>query len=299
MEYKIRNKKLYTRYRPLTFIKGEPYCVTSTKHPEPAAPIEKLHYHNMYEIGICTDGCGEYQVNDKLYRFKKGDIVFICHFIPHNSNSENGHPAKWKMIFFDPVKLMRRVGMLDTDQWSAIANADCLFSGIFAPDEHPRLTDFVKKIIELSETQDECTDLSIAFHVGSFIIECTRYLKTHSISDKPLAIDNKNYYKISPAIDMINSHMSNSKMVEEESLANLCKMSVSNLRRLFKTYTGFSPKAYINNARMTWAEYLVRETDMSIVKISNTIGYSEVAGFNRIFKATFGMSPKEYRNKVK
>ena len=297
MKYEISRKKLYIKYSHVSWAEGEPYWVSNASFSAPQTPIGKLHYHNMYEMGMCVKGCGEFQINDRLYRFKSGDIVFVNHFTPHNSNSANGYPAKWKIIFFDPIRLMQLAGMLDPDKALMTVGYDISFSGVFAPEEYPELTDFIKKAIQLAEIKDEFTDISMAFTIGNFIISCSRYLKTHDVTEKPFMMQMSHYHKITPAISAINSHLSNASMIEEEVLAGLCKMSVSNLRRLFKKYTGLSPRGYINNTRMAYAEYLVINTNMTVLKISNEVGYSEVSGFNRIFKATFGLSPSEYRKR--
>ncbi|MBQ3016208.1 MAG: helix-turn-helix transcriptional regulator [Clostridia bacterium] len=295
MEYEIKTKKLYSKYSPVRWAEGEPYWVSNASYSAPAKPIEKLHYHNMYEMGICVEGSGEFQINDRLYRFGKGDIVFVNHYTPHFSNSDHGYPAKWRVVFFDPIKLMQLAGMLDPDKALMAANVDISFSGVFSPDENPNLTNFINNIIKQSEIKDEYTDISLAFSIGSFIIACTRYAKTHPVDAKPMMINRQHYHKIAPAIAIINSHMGNSSMISEDALARICKMSVPNLRKLFIKYTGLSPKVYINHTRMAYAEYLLSNTDMTILKIANEVGYSEVSGFNRIFKATFGMSPSEYR----
>lgn len=297
MKYEIRKKKFYLNYRHVNWTGGEPYWVTDATYAAPSDPVDKLHYHNMYELGICVDGSGEIHINDRIYHFKKGDVQFISHYVPHFSNSDPASPARWKLIFFDPAKLMQHGGILDPEKAISVADADLPFSGIFAPDEYPKLTEFIKKILNLAETQDEYTDISIAFFVGSFFIECKRYLNAHPATDKPFKVNKSSYYKITPAIDTITGHMSNSEMLEENVLAQKCNMSVSSLKRLFKKYTGFSPKAYINNTRMAYAEYLIINTNMTVLKISNEVGYSEVSGFNRIFKATFGLTPSEYRKK--
>lgn len=299
MEYKIRKRKLHLNYRHVNWTGGEPYWVTDATYAAPSSPVNMLHYHNMYELGICIDGSGEVHINDRIYNFKKGDIQFISHYVPHFSNSDPSSPARWKLIFFDPARLMQQGGIIDPDKAFSIADADLPFSGIFTPDEYPKLTDFIKKIINLAETQDEYTDISLAFFVGTFFIECKRYLKTHPVADKLFTVNKSTYYKISPAIDRINGHMSNTEMLSEDVLAQQCNMSVSNLKRLFKKYTGLYPKVYINKTRMSYAEYLVRSTNMTILKIANEVGYNEVSGFNRIFKATFGMTPSEYRKKAK
>ena len=182
MEYEIRKKKLYTKYNHVSWASGAPYWVSNATHTEPPTPISRLHYHNMYEMGMCLEGCGEYQINDRVYRFKAGDIVFINHFTPHYSNSQIGYPAKWKIVFFDPVRLMQLAGMLDPDKVLLTARFEMPFSGIFAPDEHPELTDFIKKIIQQAEIKDEYTDINMAFSIGNFIIACTRYLKSHTLT---------------------------------------------------------------------------------------------------------------------
>lgn len=298
MEYEVRKKKLYTKYRHVNWASGAPYWVSNAKYTEPADPITKLHYHNMYEVGMCIEGCGEYQINDRVYHFKAGDIVFINHFTPHYSNSQSGSPAKWKIVFFDPVRVMQLAGMLDPDKALLTARFDIPLNGIFAPDEHPQLTEIIKNIIERAEIKDEYTDINMAFSIGNFIIACARYLKTQPIPEEPDTISKNQYHRITPAISTINAHMANTAMVEETALAKLCKMSVSNLRLLFKKYTGLSPKEYINNTRMAYADYLLTNTNMTVLKISTEVGYNEISGFNRMFKLTFGMSPSDYRKKT-
>ncbi len=297
MEYEVRKKKLYTKYSHVNWASGAPYWVSNARYTAPTNPITRLHYHNMYEVGMCIEGCGEYQINDKLYRFKAGDIVFINHFTPHYSNSQSGSPAKWKIIFFDLVRVMQLAGMLDPDKALLIAKFDIPLNAVFAPDEHPQLTELIRDIINQAEIKDEYTDINMAFSIGNFIIACARYLKERPITEESDTISKNQYHRITPAIYTINTHMASMATIGEAALAKLCKMSVSNLRLLFKKYTGLSPKAYINNTRMAYADYLLTNTDMTVLKISQEVGYNEISGFNRMFKQTFGMSPNDYRKK--
>ena len=116
MEYEIRDKKLHVKYSHVRWAEDAPYWVSNASYAALAKPIEILHYHNMYEMGICMEGSGEFQINDKLYRFKKGDISFVTHFTPHFSNSDQGYPARWTVVFFEPVRLMQLAGMLDPEK---------------------------------------------------------------------------------------------------------------------------------------------------------------------------------------
>lgn len=299
MEYTIQKKRLPIRYRNIRESREEPYWVSDAKPYTPQKPITFLHYHDMYELGVCIEGRGNMQIDDRLYSFEKGDIVFICRYVPHYARSYSSAPARWKQVFFDPVRLMQLAGMLDPDKAISAANIDIPFSGVFSPMENPELTAFVKEIIMQGDMNDEFTDISLAFSIGRFIISCARYMRTNGILSKSVDPKRDKYRRILPAVDMINAHLSNSDMLKEESLADLCKISVSTLRRLFVKHTGLSPKNYINKTRMSWAEYLLQNTEMTVAQIALEVGYSEISGFNRIFNNTFSTSPSEYRKKIK
>ena len=88
-------------------------------------------------------------------------------------------------------------------------------------------------------------------------------------------------------------------MLAEKNLASLCDMSVSNFRRLFVAETGMSPKAFIIKSRMSYAEYLLKNTNMTILAVSERVGYNGISGFNKAFAETFKMSPNQYRTKYK
>ena len=60
-------------------------------------------------------------------------------------------------------------------------NIELPFNGIFSPDEYPELTFFIKRILERAETNDEFTDLSVAFNIGEFLITCNDYAKKQNI----------------------------------------------------------------------------------------------------------------------
>ena len=295
MEYKINKKKLPIRFRDIRETKSGPYWISDAKDAMEPGQIDRLHYHNMCELGICIQGSGEVQIDDKVYRFKQGDIELIGSYVPHFSNSDLDAPAYWKLIFFDPLKLMQLAGMLDPEKALLTANINIPCSAVFSPDDNPKLTSFIKNIMEQCEIQDEYTDSSLAFAIGTFLISCARYTKTHQISSKPTTLEKRNYYRIAPAIDRINAHINDHEMLKEENLAKLCNISISTLRRAFIKHVGMSPKVYINQTRMAYAEYLLKNTNMSIFEISSKVGYGEVSGFNRIFKSVFSISPSEYR----
>jgi AraC-like DNA-binding protein len=54
--------------------------------------------------------------------------------------------------------------------------------------------------------------------------------------------------------------------------------------RIFKKYTGMAPEQYIINYKIKKAIELIRQSDLSILEISNSVGISDQYYFSKIFK---------------
>ena len=297
MEYKFKANSKPIFYSTITGTTEWPYCLTHGS-PIKEPPLERLHYHSVPEIGICVQGSGEYYIGDRIYRFKEGDIQIIRPFVPHYAVSEANVVTRMVFFTFNTVKLMQYAGMSNPENNLLIKNIEIPFNGIFEPDEYPIITEHVKRIIDRCETSDEFTDMAVAFNVADFLISCKKY--QHILNHLPEEETRKNeYHRIAPAINKINTELSDPAQFSESELAKVCDMSVSNFRRVFKLETGLSPKAYITKARMDYAEYLLKNTNVTITEIAETLGYNAVCGFNKIFSSIFGISPSGYRKKYK
>lgn len=83
----------------------------------------------------------------------------------------------------------------------------------------------------------------------------------------------------------------------EEAAADL-GVSYSYLRKLVRDLTGRSLTEHINYLRIRDAKRLLRETDLSITQIADTVGYHNAQSVNRWFHKFEGISPKEYRKRA-
>ena len=297
MEYKIRENVLPVYFSTMSGLTIYPYSLTHGL-PVDDAPLEKLHYHSVPEIGICISGGGEYYIGEKIYKFKKGDIQIIRPFVPHYAVSDAGTITQILFFTFDTVKLMQLVGISDPEITMLMKKIKIPFNGIFAPNEYPEITELINKVLDRCDTSDDYTDISVALAIGEFLIACKKYGKKIKLLPEEEIIE-KDYNRIAPALQRINMHIDDSSMISEGELARVCEMSVSNFRRIFKLETGLSPKAFIIKSRMSYATYLLKNTNMTVIKIAEKVGYTEVCGFNKIFLSTFKMSPSQYRKQYK
>lgn len=258
-----------------------------------SSTIKALHYHNKVEIGVCLSGKGIAYVNDKEYSFKEGDIQSIPSGVPHLSTAlEDG--SRWIWVTFSPIEVLKKAGITDPETIMQITNQSNIVCGIFDKDKYPKLTKTIRYIIDC--INDDVRDVqSIAFAVGSYLLECTKIIK----NDKSLADERKNQSPIARITDYISENLEDNNMLCEKALADKIGVSVATLNRTFISQTGYSPKTFIMRYRMATAEWLLLSSNLSIIDISLRVGYSDTSGFNRVFKKFFNVTPYQYRKRFK
>ncbi len=82
-------------------------------------------------------------------------------------------------------------------------------------------------------------------------------------------------------------------------VARLCAISESGLRRLFKTHTGMTLLAYRRAYRLKEAMRLLENTDLSLSEIAERLHFFDAAHFSRVFHHMFGITPREYAKEKK
>lgn len=85
------------------------------------------------------------------------------------------------------------------------------------------------------------------------------------------------------------------------SLKYLCKklsMSPHKLQKGFKILHNRTVSDFIKNARVEFAEKLIRTTDLNITEIVYSVGFTSKSYFSKIFKEKYGVNPKEYKKQL-
>ena len=67
------------------------------------------------------------------------------------------------------------------------------------------------------------------------------------------------------------------------------------ITNIFKSVTKMSPQEYLMNYRMEQAKNMLKNTDMKVSDVAETVGYHDPLTFSKMFKKSVGMSPSEYR----
>lgn len=82
-------------------------------------------------------------------------------------------------------------------------------------------------------------------------------------------------------------------------LAAYVKLSSRNLNRRFKSATGYSPLAYLQNQRIIGAKELLRHSNLAISEIAWKVGLQDAGYFSRLFRQRCEITPLRYREMVR
>ena len=72
-------------------------------------------------------------------------------------------------------------------------------------------------------------------------------------------------------------------------------MSASNFYRVFKQISGSTPLQFILKLRLSNAQNLLENSNLTIAEIASAVGYENPLYFSRLFNKHIGVSPSEYR----
>lgn len=103
--------------------------------------------------------------------------------------------------------------------------------------------------------------------------------------------------KVRRAAEIIKYKLEDPPSVSE--LAELVNVSVYKLQNSFKVQTGCTVYQYIRRLKLERAKFLLLNTKMSVLEISNEVGYENPSKFASLFKQYNNMTPFIYRKHMK
>ncbi|HKJ78925.1 MAG TPA: AraC family transcriptional regulator [Prolixibacteraceae bacterium] len=103
--------------------------------------------------------------------------------------------------------------------------------------------------------------------------------------------------KIVPIVEEARFRMRNEvdKSFNLEEFARQHNVGYSYFRRMFKNFTGISPRQYCLQLKIMRAKDLLLSTEKSVKEISYELGFESIHYFSRLYKKKTGSSPTNFR----
>ena len=235
----------------------------------------KKDRHNFWELVYVSDGCAGILKDDTVYELLPGEMIFHKPMEFHSIWAKNSQKLHLIVINFSAVG-------------TALAP---LNEGVYKPNEGQ--VELLHRVLDCACHCAEFED-DLKNHLLSNYLElllATLLDKSDRTASAKKRVGNRNYEAI---IKAMNETLNRRMTIEE--LAKTCKLSPSNLKKIFRKYSGMGVIEYFNQLKVSEALRLLDE-DVAISEISDRLGFSSQTYFCDSFKKHCGITPSEYRKK--
>jgi AraC-like DNA-binding protein/quercetin dioxygenase-like cupin family protein len=278
---------------------------------EPSFPVEvrffecgehhsvRMNRHDYFELVYVYSGEATFQIQDRFFPVKGGDLVMIGSTLYHRQLAKpDGTKDRIVILIFQP-ELIR----------TATANGDGVeyLLPFYSQDSEfphvvPAQTGIPARILEL--IREIRTELPATSNRGRLAVKTylkmilvllvnhyTDYLGSQkAFNHKQIAID-----RLRPLFEWVDRHSGEPITVSDA--AKISAMSTSYFMRFFKQVTGQSFLSYLNNFRIAKSQILLSTTDKSISEISQEIGFCDQSYFGMVFRKLVQTTPMSYRRR--
>ena len=252
-------------------------------------PSKHLHIHNCLEIGVCHSSGGSMVFDREEVRFSAGDVTCIARNVPHTTWSDPEAPSRWSYLFLDVEGLL---GPAALEQQNGLSG-----SGFFLSDCHLLLHDaeqpWARRYAE--DIVAELTDKKPGYQAcvrGLCAALLVGMLRVYA-EDTAQAKRDPYISAIAPALNYVHEHYM--QTFPQEKLSEVCYLSPTHFRRLFKEQIGTSPLSFLHQTRILKSCVLLRSSGLSVTEIAGHVGYNSLSSYNRHFAQAMGCAPTEWR----
>jgi AraC-like DNA-binding protein len=139
--------------------------------------------------------------------------------------------------------------------------------------------------------------LSVRTYLRMMLVLLVNYFSAWRGSEEIFERQQKGLDKLRPLFDYIDTSYGDPITVEDA--AAVVHMSKSTFMRFFKEVTGQSFVGYLNRFRITKAELLLAQTDLTMLEVSQRVGFCDQSYFGLMFRTVLQMTPREYRQRLR
>ena len=237
--------------------------------------------HNFWEVVCVLEGKVGVASEKELYTVSEGQAVFHTPMEFHNIWSENSKNTVFIFSFSGSMPMLdSKVYNLGTEERLIINDIIETYEKVFKCKEihvskiHPGMENQAEKIIKKLE-------LLIVSILGN-------------TQPKILDLDSKSAQNYLNIISVLNKNTDKNLTVEE--IADICNMSISNLKKTFNKYSGVGIIKYFNGLKIEKAQKMLNK-GFTVKETALALGYTDQNYFSVVFKRLSGISPLKYKNK--
>ena len=252
-----------------------------------------IHWHNDLEISLPREGEAVYQVYQKSYRVRPGEVLLLNRNVPHSCSSPGNERALYSTIIVRPDFLYGDFGSDVERKYFRpfLQNSAVPCMHLTKSDEN--IKEVLQKLNQIEEAFDQklfCYELKIKgllCEVFSIILYEHRQELEKFVTANPQELE-----RLKIMLNYLNSHFT--EVISLQELADQIHLSREVSCRLFKKMTGKTITAYLEEYRVNKSVPLVQSGQYSMVQIAEMTGFSNPSRFADAFRRRVGCNPGDY-----
>lgn len=249
------------------------------------------HFHKYWELMYIVSGRRRFFLSDKVFNVTAGSLVFISPYTLHRAFNVSSEDCMLYNVYFDDLENDFYLSLLPLIEKCAPyvvlpLNIRSEIEKLFSECGRELLEKaFASKIMARS-------------HLAKILVIASReaILASENPLSHPLILPNEMGENMQSVLDYLNLHFAKSDL-SLESTAKLFGFTKSHLSRAFKKATHFSFVEYVNNLRIRKSCLLLKNSDKTVLEISEECGFGSQTQFGRVFKEIIGTPALQYRHK--
>ena len=251
------------------------------------------HTHAHAELFACSEGSFSLQTETGLLAVAAGDVVIVPPgFVHHKLPSIKG--TVWHCLDFICVG-RRRAGCTDLQKpLISLCNGDALLVA-------RGVADLCAEIARIADQKNGEQPLLPAIRLATVLLELSRLpLQRIGRGDAPVHLPSATAEDITDInrlvrLDYLLNGCFTNQELSVKLAAELLYVSERQLERITKKEYGKPFRRALCDRRLEAAEQMLLETDWSISRVAEAVGFSAKTAFCRAFEAKHGISASEYK----
>lgn len=303
-------ENLYTEKKKMDYMKGQDITeqdifeagndlFINLHLPEANMKPGQLHGHDFFELNYVIKGnCLQNIDNSEPIRLEEGTLCIMNPKARHNLYTEDSDSIV--------LNILMKTSMFNTTFWPLVQETE--YIGSFF------LSYFISQNNSsnymIYHTQNPPSIQSMMDHLCKEYLDRKLYYKsslhcimllffTQVVRDSAIQFNQQTFTdKVSVQITALFNYLSlNYQTATLVSTAEYFHYHPNYLSSFVKKHTGKTFRAILNDIKLSYANYYLTSTNLSVSEIAERLGFQQLCNFYDFIRKNYGMTPVEYRKK--
>jgi AraC-like DNA-binding protein len=278
-------------YDLLELPKEFPFVLMDVEHQPFYSMGDKYHWHDCYELSYAKRGSGSYDVEERHYSFKQGELMIINNVEPHRMHVDAEGLNQLVLVFNPSLIWSGSKELLDYEYMKAFVDRGEGFQNKIAQD-NPFFEEVNALILDIEkeyQTKQTGWQLMIKAKLLSLLTLFYRHFK----SDVNPIGKRQALMRIQPVFEKIQEQLTAS--IDSKDMADLLHITPQHFSTVFKEAMGVNFIDFIISRRVGLAKEKLLTTSKGITEIAYESGFHNLSYFNHAFRKITGETPSCYR----